>query len=137
MNLDTKIKILIVDDDKFLLDMYSLKFSKGGYEVSVAFNGQEATDKIKDGYTPDVILCDIIMPVMDGIKFLKNLREEKLVPNATVVVLSNQGQNEDIELAKTFNIDGYIVKALTIPSEVLEQVGAIHGAKASTTPIHE
>jgi two-component system response regulator VicR len=126
---NTKTKILIVDDDKFLLDMYSLKFTKGGYEVSVAFNGEEAISKIKDGYTPDIILCDIIMPVMDGIKFLKLLREEKLVPNATVVVLSNQGQNEDVELAKSFNIDGYIIKALTIPSEVLEQVGTIHKAK--------
>jgi CheY-like chemotaxis protein len=124
-----KINILIIDDDKFLLDMYSLKFSKGGYEVNTAFNGSEALAKIKDGYSPDIILCDIIMPVMDGLTFLKELRAEKLIPNATIVVLSNQGQNEDIELAKTFNIDGYIVKALTIPSEVLEQVGAIHGAK--------
>lgn len=132
-----KTKILIIDDDKFLLDMYSLKFSKGGYEVNTSFNGSEALAKIKDGYTPDVILCDIIMPVMDGLTFLKELRAEKLIPNTTIVVLSNQGQNEDIELAKTFNIDGYIVKALTIPSEALEQVAAIHGAKASTTPIHE
>jgi CheY-like chemotaxis protein len=126
---NTKTKILIVDDDKFLLDMYSLKFSKGGYDVSVVFNGEEAISKIKEGYVPDVILSDIIMPVMDGIKFLKILREEKLVPKATVVVLSNQGQNEDIELAKKFDIDGYIIKALTIPSEVLEQVGTIHKAK--------
>ena len=129
MNPDQKTKILIIDDDKFLLDMYSLKFSKGGYEVNVAFNGEEAITKIKDGYTPDIILSDIIMPVMDGIKFLKDLRAGNLAPNATVVVLSNQGQSEDIEQAKTFNIDGYIVKALTIPSEVLEQVDVIHKKK--------
>ena len=126
---NTKTKILIIDDDKFLLDMYSLKFSKGGYDVSVAFNGEEAISKIKDSYTPDIILCDVIMPVMDGIKFLKTLREEKLSPNAAVVILSNQGQNEDIELAKTYDIDGYIIKALTIPSEVLEQVNAIYAGK--------
>ncbi len=129
MNPETKTKILIIDDDKFLLDMYSLKFSKGGYDVSSAFNGEEAINEIKEGYTPDVILSDIIMPVMDGIKFLKKLREENLAPEATVIVLSNQGQKEDIELAKSFNIDGYIVKALTIPSEVLEQVNSIHKAK--------
>lgn len=129
MDTETKTKILIIDDDKFLLDMYSLKFSKGGYEVNTAFNGEEATGKIKDGYTPDIILSDVIMPVMDGIKFLKNLRAENLAPLATVIMLSNQGQNEDIELAKSCKIDGYIVKALTIPSEVLEQVGTIHKAK--------
>jgi len=125
-----KTKILIIDDDKFLLDMYSLKFSKGGYEVNTSFNGSEALAKIKDGYSPYIILCDIIMPVMDGLTFLKELRAEKLIPNATIVVLSNQGQNEDIELAKTFNIDGYIVKALTIPSEVLEQVAIIYKGKS-------
>jgi CheY-like chemotaxis protein len=137
MNPDLKTKILIIDDDKFLLDMYSLKFTKGEYEVNTAFNGEEAISKIKDGYVPDIILTDIIMPVMDGLKFLKVLREQNLVPKATVVVLSNQGQNEDIETAKALGIDGYIIKALTIPSEVLEQVGTIHKAKASTTPIHE
>ena len=129
MNPDTKTKILIIDDDKFLLDMYSLKFSKGGYEVNTAYNGEEAISKIKDGYVPDVVLSDVIMPVMDGIKFLKIFRDEKLVPTATVVMLSNQGQNEDIEAAKSLGIDGYIVKALTIPSEVLEQVDRIHKEK--------
>ena len=129
MNPENKLKILIIDDDKFLLDMYSLKFSKGGYEVNTAFNGEEAINKIKDGYIPDVILSDVIMPVMDGIKFLKTLRAEKLVPSATVVMLSNQGQNDDIELAKSCGIDGYIIKALTIPSEVLDQVDKIHKAK--------
>lgn len=131
MNPETEIKtkILIVDDDKFLLDMYSLKFSKGGYEVNTAFNGEEALAKIKDGYIPDVILSDVIMPVMDGLQFLKTFRELKLAPNATVIVLSNQGQNEDIEAAKKLGIDGYIVKALTIPSEVLEQVDVIHKGK--------
>ena len=129
MNPETKIKILIIDDDKFLLDMYSLKFSRGGYDVNTAFNGDEALTKIKDGYIPDVILSDVIMPVMDGLKFLKNFREEKLAPEATVIMLSNQGQNEDIEQAKAFGIDGYIIKALTIPSEVLEQVDKIHKNK--------
>lgn len=129
MNPDTKTKILIVDDDKFLLDMYSLKFSKGGYEVNTAFNGEEAITKIKEGYIPDVILSDVIMPVMDGLKFLKNLRDQKLAPSSTVVMLSNQGQNEDIGAAKAIGIDGYIVKALTIPSEVLEQVDKIHKEK--------
>ena len=129
MNPETKTKILIIDDDKFLLDMYSLKFSKGGYEVNTAFNGEEAITKIKGGYIPDVILSDVIMPVMDGLNFLKNLHAEKLAPSATIVMLSNQGQNEDIEAAKALGIDGYIVKALTIPSEVLEQVDKIHKSK--------
>lgn len=117
-------KVMIVDDDKFLLDMYSVKFKKYGFDVNIAFNGKDALDKIRDGYTPDVIVLDIIMPVMDGLEFLKVFREEKLCPEAIVVVLSNQGQLSDIEKVKPFKIDEYIIKAVTIPTEVVEKVVA-------------
>lgn len=123
---ETKPKVLIVDDDKFLLDMYSLKFTKKGYEVNTAVNGSDALMKLKDGYIPDVIVLDIIMPVMDGLTLLKNIRGEKLIPNAKVVVLSNQGQHEDIDAAQAIGIDGYIIKALTIPTEVIDQVDSIY-----------
>ena len=126
---ETKTKVLIVDDDKFLLDMYSLKFTKKGYDVNIAINGSDALMKIKDGYSPEIIVLDIIMPVMDGLKLLQALRAEQLVPQATIIVLSNQGQHEDIESAQAFNIDGYIIKALTIPSEVVDQVDSIHKTK--------
>ncbi|MCC7004699.1 response regulator [Candidatus Nomurabacteria bacterium] len=122
-------KVMIVDDDKFLLDMYSIKFRKFGFDVNIAFNGKDALDKLRDGYTPDVIVLDIIMPVMDGLEFLKTFREEKLCPNAVVVVLSNQGQLSDIEKAKPYNIDEYIIKAVTIPTEVVEKVMAVINRK--------
>lgn len=128
---DTKPKVLIIDDDKFLLDMYSLKFTKNGYEVNTAVNGSDALTKIRDGYTPDIIVSDIIMPVMDGLKFLEAVRTEKLVPKATIVVLSNQGQHEDIVAAQAFNVDGYVIKATTIPTEVVEQVGELYKKKQS------
>lgn len=127
---DLKPKVLIVDDDKFLLDMYSLKFTKNGYEVNTAMNGSDALTKLHDGYLPDIIVLDMIMPVMDGLKLLEALRQEKLAEKATVVVLSNQGQHEDIEAAQAFNIDGYIIKALTIPTEVVDQVTTIYKKKA-------
>lgn len=128
---DMKPKVLIVDDDKFLIDMYALKFTKKGYEVNTSLNGSDALTKLRDGYVPDVIVCDIIMPVMDGLKFLENMRAEKLAPKAAVVVLSNQGQHEDIENAQAFNIDGYIIKALTIPSEVIDQVDTVYRGKVN------
>lgn len=126
---ETKPKVLIIDDDKFLIDMYSLKFTKKGYEVNTAMNGSDAISKLKDDYVPDVVVCDIIMPVMDGLKFLETMRAEKLAPGAAVVVLSNQGQHEDIEAAQAFHIDGYIIKALTIPSEVIDHVDAVYKEK--------
>ncbi len=122
MTANTPNKILIVDDDKFLLNMYSIKFQKEQFEVSVASDGLEALKKLQEGLVPDAIVLDIVMPVMDGLEFLEKMRGEDLAKNATVLILSNQGQSSDIDKAKRLGIDGYIVKATTIPSEVVTEV---------------
>jgi CheY-like chemotaxis protein len=123
---NTKPKVLIVDDDKFLLNMYSIKFSKNNFEVNSAVSGEEALNKIKEGYIPDIILLDIVMPGMDGFQILDNLRKNSIAPNAIIIMLTNQGQLSDIEKAKSFGINGYIIKATTIPSEVVEEVERIY-----------
>lgn len=119
-------KILIVDDDKFLLNMYSLKFTKNNFQVDSAVSGEEALAKIKEGYNPDIILLDIVMPGMDGFEVLDNLKKNNIAPNAMIIMLTNQGQLADIEKAKTFGINGYIIKATTIPSEVVQEVERIY-----------
>jgi CheY-like chemotaxis protein len=123
------IKVLLVADDKFLVGMYSLKFSNKGLNVDSAIGPIEALKKLRGGTIYDILLFDVIMPGMDGIELLKTVRDEKLSPNATVIMLTNQGQPADIERAKALGIQGYIVKASTIPSEVLEEVLKIHTAK--------
>jgi len=118
-------KIFIVDDDQFLVNMYSLKFGKSGYEVASAGGAAEALTKLRDGYVPDVIMLDIVMPVMDGLELLRVIRKENLAATAMFIVLSNQGQTADIGKAKELGVAGYIVKASTIPSEVVKQVADI------------
>ncbi len=125
-------KVLIIDDDKFLLNMYSIKFSKNGFEVNSASSGEEALGKIKEGYAPDIVLLDIVMPGMDGFEILDNLKKNNLVPNAMIIMLTNQGQLADIEKAKSFGINGYIIKATTIPSEVVEEVERIYNLQKKT-----
>jgi CheY-like chemotaxis protein len=124
-----KPKVLIIDDDKFLLNMYSIKFSKNNFEVGAAASGEEAINKIKEGYIPDIILLDIVMPGMDGFDILDTLRKTNIAPDSLVIMLTNQGQISDIEKAKGFGIDGYIIKATTIPSEVVEEVTKIYNSK--------
>lgn len=125
----TNKKILLVDDDRFLLDMYAIKFSKAGYEVKTADSTDSALKLVRDGYIPDVMLSDIVMPGMDGLELMSVIRKERLAPATTMIMLTNQGSSDDISRAKKLNVDGYIVKATTIPSEVLAEVEKITNSK--------
>ncbi|MGM0629406.1 MAG: response regulator [Patescibacteria group bacterium] len=124
MNKDN-IKVLIVDDDYFLLNMYSLKFKNRGMEVEVASGSQEAIEKLEGDLKPDVIILDIIMPNVDGLSLLEEIREKGLAGDAKVVMLTNQGLQEDIDRAEKAGVDGYIVKATSVPSEVVDEVERI------------
>jgi CheY-like chemotaxis protein len=124
-----KTKIIIVDDDKFLLSMYALKFKNNNFDVEVALGGEEAINKIKAGYNPDIIMSDVIMPKMDGFEFVEKVKNEDLAPKAVYIILTNQGQTTDIDRAVKLGVDGYIVKATTIPSEVVGEVTDIYSKK--------
>lgn len=118
-------KILIIDDDKFLLDMYATKFTETGFEVATAFGGMDALTKLEEGLAPDVILTDIVMPVMDGFEFLAEAKKKNLADGSCVVVLSNLGQREDIDKGLALGAMGYVVKATATPTEIVERVTEI------------
>jgi len=122
---DEKKKIFIVDDDKFLREMYVAKFSSADFDVDSVGSVREAVDKFEEGYNPDILLFDIIMPLEDGWDLAKEIKEKNYIPNAKRIVLSNQGEESDKEKGKEFSVDGYIVKALNTPSEVVEEVKKI------------
>ncbi|OGG72017.1 hypothetical protein A3E65_01410 [Candidatus Kaiserbacteria bacterium RIFCSPHIGHO2_12_FULL_56_13] len=115
-------RIYLVDDDRFLLDLYAVKFKNAGHEV-IAFTGGEEllTALRKKEKDPDAILLELIMPGTDGFSVLEAIRKEKLAPKTRVIILSNQGQESDLEKAKALGAVSYIVKASAIPSEVLAQ----------------
>ena len=120
-----KQKILIIDDDKFLLDMYALKFSGSGFEVVAFADAAEALEKVSGGLDPVAILLDVVMPGMDGFAFLEEFHKRKLSVHAVVIILSNLGQKEDIEKGLRLGAHGYIIKASSTPSEVVEKVKQI------------
>ena len=123
-------KILIVDDDSFLLDMYALKFSKSNFSVSTALGPDQALEKLRGGLSPEIILLDIMMPGMDGFELLSKIKEENISPQSIVIFLSNRGQPSDVSQAESLGASGYIVKASTTPSEVIEKVvGIINKSK--------
>ena len=93
--------VFLVDDDEFLLDMYALKFKSSGFNVEIAYGGEEALTKIKKGLSPDVVLLDVVMPKLNGFEFLEMARKEKLLENSLVVILSNLGQKDEIAKGKS------------------------------------
>lgn len=124
-----KKKILIVDDDNFLLDMYALKFSQGNFEVHTAPGAGEAIEKLKGGLKPDVILMDIIMPEMDGFEMLEKINGGDLSPRSIKIILSNKSEQKDVDRGNALGASGYIVKANSTPREVIEQVESILSKK--------
>ncbi|MFC1720706.1 PleD family two-component system response regulator [Patescibacteria group bacterium] len=119
---DKKYKILIVDDDRFLLDMYPVKFTQLGFDVATSLGSVDALAKLREGFVPDVILTDLLMPTMDGFELLEKIKEEKLAQGSKIIILSNKGERTDIDRGIALGADGYIIKASVIPSEVVEKV---------------
>lgn len=111
-------RIFLVDDDRFLLDMYAIKFKNAGHEVTAFQSGDEVLAALKKDPAPDAILMDVVMPGMTGFETLETMRRENIAASSKVIILSNQGQDADLEKAKELNAAGYIIKASAIPSEV-------------------
>lgn len=120
--MEKKKNILIIDDDKFLLDMYTLKFNQSDFSVTTALGPEPALDKLRSGFSPDVILLDIVMPVMDGFELIEKMKEESLARDAIRIILSNRGQPSDIAQGEALGVAGFIIKTSTTPSEVIEKV---------------
>ncbi|OHA49818.1 MAG: hypothetical protein A2W59_01055 [Candidatus Terrybacteria bacterium RIFCSPHIGHO2_02_41_19] len=121
----TKHKILIIDDDEFLLDMYAVKFKEEGFEVELARGGKEALNKIKEGIYPEVVLLDVVMPGMDGFELLEIIRKEKLIPTSKIIILSNLSQKEHLDKGTNLGVADYVVKAYFTPSEVVKKVNTV------------
>ncbi len=123
-------RILIVDDDQFLLNMYTVKFKNSGFEIDAVSGGGFALEKLKSGVKYDAILFDIVMPGMDGFELAETIKKDNLQSGAALIVLSNQNQSADIDKFNALGVDGYIVKASTIPSEVVKEVNLILSKKS-------
>jgi CheY-like chemotaxis protein len=126
-----KLNIFIIEDDKFFLDTYALKFSKSGYAVNYASSGDEALKRLHEGFSPDILLVDNIMPGLTGLDLITIIRKENIVPNATIIMLTNQNAPSDIDTARSLKVDGYIVKAMAVPSEVVIEVAKIYAERTA------
>jgi DNA-binding response OmpR family regulator len=116
-----KAKVLIIEDEESLAQMYQTKFDHEGYEVVVANDGSigiEQAQKTK----PDIILLDIILPKKDGFMVLKELKSDKSTAGVKVIMLTNLGQDEDVIKGKKLGAIDYLVKANLTPAQLVAKV---------------
>ena len=116
-----KTKILIIEDDAFIMDMYCTKFEMTGYKVLKADDGIKGI-KIINENKPDVVVLDIIMPRMDGFGVLRMIKKDPKLQDIPVILLTNLGQKENIEEGLELKADDYIIKAHFTPDEVVSRV---------------
>jgi DNA-binding response OmpR family regulator len=125
----SKPRILIVEDNVDILEMYQLKFKNEGFDVQIAIDGEKGILSAVE-FKPDVILLDLLMPNMDGFEVLKAIRENTGL-KSKIIVLSNLGQPGDVERAKTLGADEYLIKANNQPSDVVTKVRTMLGLPAT------
>lgn len=114
-------KILVVEDDQFLRELYTDVLSGEGYKVDSAVDGEDALGKMKIGGF-DLVLLDIIMPKMDGLSVMKQMQSAPaLSPNKCVIFLTNLDKDEEIKTALQLG-NGYLIKSQITPGSLIEEV---------------
>ena len=113
-------KILIVDDEPNIVMTLEYTFKKSNYEVFIARDGQEALDILKTNF-PDVIILDIMMPMVDGFATLEQIRKDANLQHTKVIFLSAKNKESDIEKGLALGADAYMTKPFSI-KKVVEKV---------------
>lgn len=120
-------KILLVEDDDGVIELYSERFSLENIDLVSAVNGKDGLKKLKK-QKPDIILLDIKMPEMNGFEFLKEIKKMKEMKGVPVLLLTNVGESKidmNSELTFALGIEGYLIKAKNTPDQVLERVNEV------------
>lgn len=125
-SLPEKITALIVEDDSFMGSILERKFEEESFDVSLATNTDEARNNIRSK-RPDIILLDILLPGMDGLSFLKELKATPDLKDIPVIIASNLGTPEEIERGLSEGASGYIIKAQVSTAEIIQKVKEVLG----------
>lgn len=119
--MNEKAKVMVVEDDVFVMDIYRTKLAQEGYEVFSASDGKEAMEKMKSN-KPDLILLDILMPNMNGMEVLQKMKDSEDLKNIPVILLTNLSQQEEISKGINLGANDYLIKSHFTPSEVVEKI---------------
>lgn len=119
-------KVLIVEDDMALFNMYSIELKLKGYDVLNVNDGLQALSKAKE-YQPDIILLDIMLPGMNGLNILSELKSDPETEHIPVIMLTNYGSEDNVKKALESGAADYIMKYKILPSELSEKIEVVLG----------
>ncbi len=122
--MDAKKKILLVEDDSLIVEIYTTRLKEAGFEIESEIDGEGAIRKLKEKEF-DLVLLDIVLPNLTGFEFLERIRNKEKLKNVKVLILSNLGQKTDVERAERLGAIKYLIKANYTPSEVVEEIKKI------------
>ncbi len=123
MKYDGGKKVLLLDDEKLLVDIYKQKLEQSGYSVAPFYSGDDALTAMRSGYTPDVILFDITMPQgMSGYEFLERVQSEQLAVHSYKIALTNDGQDAEIIRLMELGAHAHWMKSELLPIEIVAGV---------------
>lgn len=126
MSTDKKLRLIIIEDEPDLRELYTLKFTQKGYDVKSADNGQTGLDMII-AEKPDIVLLDMVLPQLDGFSVLRSVKQNPEMKNVKVVALTNLGQEADIRKIFDLGADDCMIKASFVPEEVYQRVKIVMG----------
>jgi CheY-like chemotaxis protein len=121
-------RVLIIDDDKFIRVVYKSGFVHEGIEVDLAQDGEEGIEKARES-SPDIILLDIILPNKDGFEFLEEAKKDDILKKIPVIVFSALNQQPDIDRAMGLGALKYMPKDNYMPNQIIEEVKKILSGK--------
>ena len=120
-SMDTKKKILLVEDDEMLSQVYRSRFEIEGFDVKEVYNGEDALSAAIS-FKPDIILLDAMMPRISGFDVLDILRNTPETANIAIIMLTALSQPRDKERAESLGVDDYLVKSQVVISDVVARV---------------
>jgi CheY-like chemotaxis protein len=123
-------KIIVVEDDPMLGEIYEKKFSEAGFEMKLVTSGKAVQAEVEN-YQPEMVLLDIVLPDMDGYEILEALSKKTTTRSVPVYVFSNLSAKEDVERATSLGAKGFITKSSFTPSQLVEEVKKILGSQGA------